>query len=130
MSAAALKVVKLTKKFGGLAAISDVSLEVPDGSLTALIGPNGAGKTTLFNLITNLFPSTTGEMYFYGTPLNRLSPRTDCRARPDTDVPDGARVPRHDRGGERAGRRPSTRFAATPSSRCCGCRRRAVRNVN
>jgi branched-chain amino acid transport system ATP-binding protein len=75
MSTAALKVMSLTKKFGGLAAISDVSLEVPDGSLTALIGPNGAGKTTLFNLITNLFPSTAGEIYFYGTPLNRLSPK-------------------------------------------------------
>lgn len=75
MTAAALKVVKVSKRFGGLAAISDVSLEVPDGSLTALIGPNGAGKTTLFNLLTNIFPSTAGEMYFYGTPLNRLSPR-------------------------------------------------------
>ena len=75
MSVAALKVVKVTKKFGGLAAISDISLEVPEGSLTALIGPNGAGKTTLFNLITNLFPSTSGEMYFCGTSLNRLSPR-------------------------------------------------------
>src|SRR6202022_2808632 len=49
-------------------------LEVPDGSLTALIGPNGAGKTTLFNLITNLFSLDAGEMYFYGIPLNRLSP--------------------------------------------------------
>jgi branched-chain amino acid transport system ATP-binding protein len=74
MSACALKVVNVSKRFGGLAAITDVSLEVPDGSVTALIGPNGAGKTTLFNLITNLFPSTAGQMYFYGAPLNRLSP--------------------------------------------------------
>ena len=73
MSNSALKVVNVTKKFGGLAAISDVTLEVPDGSLTALIGPNGAGKTTLFNLITNLFPSTAGKMFFYGTALAGLS---------------------------------------------------------
>jgi branched-chain amino acid transport system ATP-binding protein len=74
MSAAALSVVNVTKRFGGLAAISEVTLEVPDGSLTALIGPNGAGKTTLFNLVTNLFPPTAGAIYFYGTSLNRLSP--------------------------------------------------------
>jgi branched-chain amino acid transport system ATP-binding protein len=74
MSAAALTVVNLTKRFGGLAAISDVTFEVTDGSLTALIGPNGAGKTTLFNLVTNLFPTTAGNVYFYGTSLNRLSP--------------------------------------------------------
>jgi branched-chain amino acid transport system ATP-binding protein len=75
MSAPALKVMNVTKEFGGLAAIFDVSLEVPDGSVTALIGPNGAGKTTLFNLITNLLRSTAGEMYFYGILLNRLSPK-------------------------------------------------------
>jgi branched-chain amino acid transport system ATP-binding protein len=74
MSATALQVTNVSKKFGGVAAISDVSLDVADGSLTALIGPNGAGKTTLFNLITNLFPATSGEMLFYGTPLARLSP--------------------------------------------------------
>ncbi len=73
MSESALKVVNVSKRFGGLAAISDVSLEVPDGSLTALIGPNGAGKTTLFNLITNLFPPTAGAMFFYGSPLAGLS---------------------------------------------------------
>lgn len=75
MSAPALKIMKVTKKFGGLAAVSDVSLEIADGSLTALIGPNGAGKTTLFNLITNLFPLTSGEMFFYDQPLKGLSPR-------------------------------------------------------
>ena len=61
MSHPALKIVNATKKFGGLVAVSDVSLEVQHGSLTALIGPNGAGKTTLFNLITNLFPADLGE---------------------------------------------------------------------
>ena len=74
MSACALKVVNISKRFGGLAAISDVSLEVPDGSLTALIGPNGAGKTTLFNLVTNLFPASAGEISFYGTPLGGMAP--------------------------------------------------------
>jgi branched-chain amino acid transport system ATP-binding protein len=75
MSAPALKVTNVTKRFGGLTAIADVSLDVAPGSVTALIGPNGAGKTTLFNLITNLFAPTAGEMYFYDAPLNRRSPR-------------------------------------------------------
>jgi branched-chain amino acid transport system ATP-binding protein len=74
MTAAALKVSNVTKRFGGVAAISAASLEVPDGSVTALIGPNGGGKTTLFNLITNLLPSTSGQIEFYGTPLSRLTP--------------------------------------------------------
>jgi branched-chain amino acid transport system ATP-binding protein len=69
----ALRVMNVTKTFGGLAAISDVSLDVAHGSLTALIGPNGAGKTTLFNLITNLLPSEAGEILFYGRALTGLS---------------------------------------------------------
>jgi branched-chain amino acid transport system ATP-binding protein len=71
---AALRVVNVSKRFGGVAAVSDATLEVSEGSLTALIGPNGAGKTTLFNLITNLFPPSSGDIFFYGTSLNRLSP--------------------------------------------------------
>jgi branched-chain amino acid transport system ATP-binding protein len=74
MTVTALKVLNVTKRFGGVAAISGVSLNVPDGSVTALIGPNGAGKTTLFNLITNLFPSTSGQIEFYGRSLNGLAP--------------------------------------------------------
>jgi branched-chain amino acid transport system permease protein len=70
----ALRVVGLDRYFGGLKATSDVSFEVPQGTLTALIGPNGAGKTTIFNLITNLFPPDSGEIYLYGQRINGISP--------------------------------------------------------
>ena len=70
----ALKVTDLSKMFGGLRAASNVSFEIPDGSLTALIGPNGAGKTTVFNLITNLFRPSSGQIHFHGTRINDLSP--------------------------------------------------------
>lgn len=75
MSRPSLVVSNLSKRFGGVAAISDVSFEVPRGCLTALIGPNGAGKTTLFNLITNLFPWTSGDILFNGASLKGLSSR-------------------------------------------------------
>jgi len=63
-SAAVLKVRKVTKRFGGLVAVDDVSFDVKRGEVFALIGPNGAGKTTLFNCITGLFPPTEGEIVF------------------------------------------------------------------
>jgi branched-chain amino acid transport system ATP-binding protein len=71
---AALQGIGLSKTFGGLRAVNDVSFEVPAGSLTALIGPNGAGKTTLFNLVTNLFPPDTGEVRYFGTSLSGKAP--------------------------------------------------------
>ena len=61
-----LQLKGLSKSFGGLAAVRDVSLEISSGERKALIGPNGAGKTTLFNLITGVFPSSSGEIRLFG----------------------------------------------------------------
>lgn len=69
-----LEVKGLTKQFGGLTAVSDVSFAVEPGMIYGLIGPNGAGKTTCFNLITNLLPPSSGEVRFQGQPLTGLKP--------------------------------------------------------
>ncbi|AXK79394.1 ABC transporter ATP-binding protein [Pseudolabrys taiwanensis] len=66
-----LKVRGLTKRFEGLVANNDISLEVPDGSLYAVIGPNGAGKTTFFNMISGFLPSTAGSIEFAGRDITR-----------------------------------------------------------
>lgn len=79
MSEAALAISDLSKSFGGVLAIADVSLTVPDGSLTAVIGPNGAGKTTLFNLVTNLYAADRGKILFYGQPIRGRSPGAIAR---------------------------------------------------
>lgn len=62
MSQTALKTEKLSIKFGGLKAVSDVNLEIPQGSIFGLIGPNGAGKTTLFNMLTGVYKPTSGSI--------------------------------------------------------------------
>jgi branched-chain amino acid transport system ATP-binding protein len=59
-----LTVNHLTKQFGGVTAVSDVSFEVRKGEIFAVIGPNGAGKTTLFNMITGLIPCSSGSVLF------------------------------------------------------------------
>jgi branched-chain amino acid transport system ATP-binding protein len=69
-----LQVKGLTKQFGGLTAVSDVSLSVEPGTIYGLIGPNGAGKTTCFNLITGLLPASSGEVRFNGKQLTGLKP--------------------------------------------------------
>jgi len=61
-----LKLEGVTKKFGGLIAVNDVSLTVEHGQIYSLIGPNGAGKTTLFNLISSVLPVSSGKIVFNG----------------------------------------------------------------
>ena len=69
-----LQLKGLSKSFGGLAAVREVSLEISPGERKAVIGPNGAGKTTLFNLITGVFPSTSGEIVLFGRNVTRWAP--------------------------------------------------------
>jgi len=67
-----LEIRNVTKRFGSLVAVRDVSLTVAQGELRAIIGPNGAGKTTFFNLISGLFPPTMGTIFFGGRDITRL----------------------------------------------------------
>ena len=75
---ALLETRSLSKSFGALSAVKDVTLEITEGSLHSIIGPNGAGKTTLFNLLTGTFPPTSGQIFLdqkeiTGTPANRIA---------------------------------------------------------
>jgi branched-chain amino acid transport system ATP-binding protein len=75
---ALLETQSLTKSFGALRAVNDVSLSIEAGSLHSIIGPNGAGKTTLFNLLTGTFPPTSGRIVLdgrdiTGTPAARVA---------------------------------------------------------
>jgi len=69
-----LQIKGLNKNFGGLQAISDVTLDLPAGVITTLVGPNGAGKTTLFNLITGHLVPTTGSVHWLGAQINGIEP--------------------------------------------------------
>jgi len=70
----ALRVEKLTKSFGGLRALDEVSLEIRKGELVGLIGPNGSGKTTLFNVITGIYKPDKGDVYLFGEKITGLPP--------------------------------------------------------
>jgi branched-chain amino acid transport system ATP-binding protein len=69
-----LRVEHVSKAFGSLAAVRDVSLDVEPGELFAVIGPNGAGKTTLFNMISGMFQPSAGRIIFQGVDITALSP--------------------------------------------------------
>jgi branched-chain amino acid transport system ATP-binding protein len=68
----ALELRGLSKSFGGLRAVRDVTLKIMPGDRKAIIGPNGAGKTTLFNLITGIFPATSGQVLLFGRDVTNL----------------------------------------------------------
>lgn len=74
-----LEVRGLGKKFGGLDAVKDVDIDVPQGQITAIIGPNGAGKSTLFNLLAGFYAPTSGTVTFDGKDITGMKPHRTVR---------------------------------------------------
>jgi branched-chain amino acid transport system ATP-binding protein len=74
-TSAVMRTEHVTKEFGGLVAVNDISFDVPEHAIVSLIGPNGAGKTTLFNMLTGLYKASSGRIL--------LGERDITRARPD-----------------------------------------------
>jgi len=77
---ALLHASRVSKKFGGLSALSDVTLSIRRGEIYGLIGPNGAGKTTLFNVITGLYQPSSGGFHFNGTHYRAVKPHVLAQA--------------------------------------------------
>ncbi|MEP9380008.1 ABC transporter ATP-binding protein [Aquabacter sp. CN5-332] len=75
-----LSLIDVTRTFGGVQALSNVSLDVHAGGITGIIGPNGAGKTTTFNIITGAYEPTAGEIYLSGQRMTGLRPYQIARA--------------------------------------------------
>ena len=76
MSAAPLLSVRgLTRRFGGVVALEELSFDVEPGRILGLIGPNGSGKTTFFNVLTGIYPADAGEIVFAGAPVTNLPPQ-------------------------------------------------------
>ncbi len=73
------EVKNLVKNFGGLTAVNNVSFKVEKGEIFGLIGPNGSGKTTIFNLISNFYPVTKGEIYFKDKNITGLKTNKICK---------------------------------------------------
>jgi branched-chain amino acid transport system ATP-binding protein len=69
-----LQLHSVSRRFGALKALTDISLAIEPGELRAVIGPNGAGKTTLFNLISGFFPPSEGQIVFDGQPIQTVNP--------------------------------------------------------
>jgi branched-chain amino acid transport system ATP-binding protein len=75
----ALRLQGVGRRFGGLHAVRDVSLDVPDGERHAILGPNGAGKTTLFNVVSGDMPPSSGTVELFGTDVTHLPARSRAK---------------------------------------------------
>ena len=79
-----LEATNVTKRFGGLTAVDDLTFSIPTGSIVSIIGPNGAGKTTFFNCVTGFYGFDEGDIMFSGAVLTmffRVSGRLQVRRR-------------------------------------------------
>jgi branched-chain amino acid transport system ATP-binding protein len=74
-----LRLQGITKVFGGLIALEEVSFSVEDGTIIGIIGPNGAGKTTLFNIVSGIYPQNSGNVYLGGKDISRFAPEKLAR---------------------------------------------------
>jgi branched-chain amino acid transport system ATP-binding protein len=74
-----LELNEVSKRFGGLEAVSELTMELEEGEILGMIGPNGAGKTTVFNLITGFLPPTKGNIRLKGEEITRLQPNQICK---------------------------------------------------
>ncbi|HNZ58440.1 MAG TPA: ABC transporter ATP-binding protein [Syntrophorhabdaceae bacterium] len=74
-----IEVKNVSKQFGGLAALTDVSFVLNKGEILGLIGPNGAGKTTMFNIVNGFYPPTKGDVFLKGQRVSHLKPHTLCK---------------------------------------------------
>jgi branched-chain amino acid transport system ATP-binding protein len=74
-----LRIESITKIFGGLKALNDVSFSIAAGEITGIIGPNGAGKTTLFNIITGIYSPTSGRVFYAGKDITGFPPEKLAR---------------------------------------------------
>ncbi|MDP2158731.1 MAG: ABC transporter ATP-binding protein [Nitrospirota bacterium] len=76
---ALLKIDNVSRFFGGLAALTDISFGVEKGEILGLIGPNGAGKTTMFNVVNGFYPPSHGDVYFKEKKISGLKPHKICK---------------------------------------------------
>jgi branched-chain amino acid transport system ATP-binding protein len=79
MESLMLKVENVTKRFGGIVAVNDVSFTLERNAILGLVGPNGSGKTTLFNCISGLFPATAGRILFKDRDITDFKPHRICK---------------------------------------------------
>jgi branched-chain amino acid transport system ATP-binding protein len=123
---ALLEVDHVSKRFGGLRAVSDVTFSIHENTITFIVGPNGAGKTTLFNLITGVVHPDEGRIRFGGADITRISPNRAARigiGRTFQIVKPlgGLTVLEDGKGDTRHGQGTAARDAQTPGNRARAC---------
>ena len=112
-----LRIENVTKEFGGLAALREISLEIRRGELSGLIGPNGAGKTTLFNVVSGFLAPSRGKVFFDGHDVSGVKPHTlasrglvrtfqGARVFPKLTIRESLRIASHLPQGGRGSRQP------------------------